>query len=149
MKYIHQSGISSAIDRFARRVATRLDEGVAALPYDVVEQLRASRVQAVQERKCGRIVAIAPTSSVWSRVGNALTIGGGSGSHGWLKMLASGIPVLALVAGIMFTGAAQDETGTSEIAEVDAALLTDTLPPAAYADPGFAQFLKTRAAERN
>ena len=29
-----------------------------------------------------------------------------------------------------------------ELAEVDAALLTDALPPAAYADPGFLQFLK-------
>ena len=28
-------------------------------------------------------------------------------------------------------------------AEVDAALLTDDLPPAAYADPGFAQYLKS------
>jgi hypothetical protein len=26
---------------------------------------------------------------------------------------------------------------------VDAALLTDDLPPSAYADPGFAQFLKS------
>ena len=32
---------------------------------------------------------------------------------------------------------------TSEVAEVDAAILTDDLPPAAYADPGFTQFLKS------
>jgi hypothetical protein len=29
------------------------------------------------------------------------------------------------------------------LAEVDVALLTDELPPAAFADPGFLQFLKT------
>ena len=34
----------------------------------------------------------------------------------------------------------------NEVAEVDAALLTDDLPPEAYADPGFMQFLKTAAA---
>ena len=33
------------------------------------------------------------------------------------------------------------------MAEVDAALLTDDLPPAAYADPGFVQFLKTSGHE--
>jgi hypothetical protein len=27
-------------------------------------------------------------------------------------------------------------------AEIDAQLLSDTLPPAAYSDPGFAEFLK-------
>jgi hypothetical protein len=30
----------------------------------------------------------------------------------------------------------------NELAEVDSALLIDDLPPAAYADPGFLQFLK-------
>jgi hypothetical protein len=29
------------------------------------------------------------------------------------------------------------------VAEFDQALLTDDLPPAAYADPGFVQFLKS------
>jgi hypothetical protein len=33
--------------------------------------------------------------------------------------------------------------GILEVAEVDAALLADDLPPAAYSDPGFVQFLKT------
>jgi len=37
----------------------------------------------------------------------------------------------------------QEERRTDELAEVDSALLTDDLPPAAYTDPGFAQFLKT------
>ena len=37
----------------------------------------------------------------------------------------------------------QDEKRAHELAEVDAALLTDDLPPAAYADPGFLQFLKS------
>jgi hypothetical protein len=37
----------------------------------------------------------------------------------------------------------QSDRRATELAEVDAALLTDELPPAAYADPGFLQFLKT------
>ena len=45
--------------------------------------------------------------------------------------------------GLVFINMAQDETVATEIAEVDAALLTDDLPPSAYADPGFLQYLKT------
>ncbi len=37
----------------------------------------------------------------------------------------------------------------NEVAEVDAALLTDDLPPSAYADPGFLQYLKTTAQAPN
>ena len=36
----------------------------------------------------------------------------------------------------------QQDNLTAEIAATDAALLTDELPPDAYTDPGFAQFLK-------
>jgi hypothetical protein len=42
---------------------------------------------------------------------------------------------------------AQTDRRASELAEVDAALLTDDLPPSAYADPGFVQFLKSGGAE--
>ena len=58
------------------------------------------------------------------------------------------MPLVALVAGLMAISVIQDERRTDELAEVDSALLTDDLPPAAYTDPGFAQFLKTSDAER-
>jgi hypothetical protein len=35
-----------------------------------------------------------------------------------------------------------DDDRANELAEIDSALLIDDLPPAAYADPGFLQFLK-------
>jgi hypothetical protein len=37
-----------------------------------------------------------------------------------------------------------NDNRAKELAEIDAAILTDDLPPAAYTDPGFAQFLKIR-----
>ena len=52
---------------------------------------------------------------------------------------------MALVVGLVVINTAQDESSANDLAEVDAALLTDDLPPAAYADPGFVQFLKTSA----
>ena len=59
--------------------------------------------------------------------------------------MVSAVPLLALVVGLVVINMAQDERAANDVAEVDAALLTDDLPPAAYSDPGFVQFLKTSA----
>jgi hypothetical protein len=74
--------------------------------------------------------------------GNALTWGGDDGL-GWLGRIGSVLPLVALVAGLLFINSMQNEDRARELAEVDVALLTDDLPPAAFADPGFLQFLKT------
>jgi hypothetical protein len=62
--------------------------------------------------------------------------------------VASVLPLVALVAGLVAISVWQEEDRTAEVADVDAALLTDELPPAAYTDPGFAQFLKREASSR-
>ena len=59
--------------------------------------------------------------------------------------MVSAIPLTALVVGLVVINISQDESSTNDLTEVDAALLTDDLPPAAYSDPGFVQFLKTSA----
>jgi hypothetical protein len=51
------------------------------------------------------------------------------------------------VAGLVLIHGIQNERRANEVAEVDAALLTDDLPPSAYADPGFIQFLKQSGQE--
>ena len=53
------------------------------------------------------------------------------------------LPALALVAGLVLIQRWQDNAQVSVAAEVDAALLSDDLPPNAYSDAGFAEFLKT------
>ncbi len=146
MKDLHAHGVEQATQLYAQRITAHLDEGLGALSHEVTEQLRAGRVQALAERK--RSVAVRKQASVLTRLGSSLALGGGGGS-GWGYTLLSAIPVLALVAGMMVLGSQQDENGITEIAEVDAALLSDDLPPAAYADPGFVQFLKTRSTENH
>lgn len=54
------------------------------------------------------------------------------------------VPLLALIAGLVTIQMAGTNQIAEELAELDAAILTDDLPPDAYADPGFAQFLKAR-----
>ena len=53
------------------------------------------------------------------------------------------LPLIALVAGLLAINAFQNDNRAQEVAEVDSALLSDELPPAAFTDPGFVQFLKT------
>jgi hypothetical protein len=43
--------------------------------------------------------------------------------------------------------AIQQELTESDIASIDSALLLDDLPPDAYTDPGFLQFLKVQLAQ--
>ena len=50
--------------------------------------------------------------------------------------------VIALVAGLALIQNIMDDDRANELAEIDSALLVDDLPPSAYADPGFLQFLK-------
>jgi hypothetical protein len=123
---------------FGRRVAARLSAGSQDLPRDIGERLRAAREQALARRKVVRVLQTAPTVL---QSGGAATLGGG-----WWTRIASVIPLVALVAGLLVVTTMQEDNRANELAEVDAALLTDDLPPAAYTDPGFAQFLKTDSA---
>ena len=134
----------AAAERFALRVATRLSSGADELPYDISERLRASRMQALAKRK--KVAAPAHIAApVIVNGGGSATLGRGGEGGGWWSALISAVPLMALVVGLVVINIAQDEDSANDLAEVDAALLTDDLPPAAYADPGFVQFLKTSA----
>ena len=50
---------------------------------------------------------------------------------------------MALIAGLLLIQQWQTDDQISAAAEIDAALLADDLPPVAYSDAGFAEFLKT------
>lgn len=134
-----------AADRFARHITTRLSEGEALLPYEVTERLRASRERAVSERRREASVLHAQASTETSSQGSTLTMGSPNEGAGWWRTLISAIPVFALIAGLVIYNSDTEQSMLSEVTAVDTALLTDDLPPAAYSDPGFIQYLKTSA----
>lgn len=125
-------------NQFGRQVAARLSESACDLPYDISERLRAVREQAIAKRKLSLRAAPAVVSSAGA---NVLSMDGER--PGFWGRMAAVLPLIALVAGLVAINMVQSEERANELAEVDAALLTDDLPPAAYADPGFAQFLRT------
>lgn len=126
-------------DQFGRRVAARLDTATADLPRDISERLRAAREQALAHRKAP---ALQPARPVIAAGNGQAALRGPDRIRPWQRV-ALALPLVALVAGLVAIQVVQDERRASEVAEVDAALLTDDLPPAAWADPGFVQFLKS------
>ena len=59
-----------------------------------------------------------------------------------LVSLGSALPLIALVAGLILIQRGHVNAQIATAAEVDAALLADDLPPTAYGDAGFVEFLK-------
>jgi len=136
----------SVVDAYARRITAHLTRGSDDLPYDIAERLRAARVRAVDRRKRPAVQAVRQSAGVVAAHGGTAVLGGpGSERGGWWRALISAVPLAALAIGLVVVHLAQDEATAAEIAAVDAALLTDDLPPAAYTDPGFAQYLKASA----
>ena len=133
--------IALAHDRFGMSVAARLSDASDALPNDISERLRVARAQAVYKRK---LVAAPRTASVVVANGASATLSMGDDDFSLWGRMVSALPLIALVVGLVSIHFIQNERRANELAEIDAALLIDDLPPAAYTDPGFVQFLKAK-----
>ena len=145
-----------AAEHFARKLTAHLSSADADLPYVVTERLRAARMQAVSMRKrCASPLRAAQIEASGSLLGMQ---GDGTASLGapihqqdntplWVRRLLTALPLVALAAGLAFIGADQDNRATIDVAEMDAALLTSELPPAAFTDPGFQQYLQATVSD--
>lgn len=141
MNHNTSSSQPDAAEKVARHIAHRLNEDVAHLPHDISERLRVARLQAVNRHK--EILTTAPSSWHEHSYGGALITKLGAWGHGWGNRLGAAGLLLVLASGLLVINMVQDEQQTRELADIDSALLTDDLPPAAYLDVGFTQFLKT------
>lgn len=139
MSQLLHTDAESLQDRFGRQVAARLSEGGLELPHEVAERLRAARVRAVAQRK----VAKSQTAAAVVAVGSTAALTFREERLGFWGRLAAAVPLVALVIGLVAINIVETDNRTVEVAAVDTALLTDKLPPDAYADPGFLQFLKS------
>lgn len=127
--------------RFALRVTARLTEQTSELPQDVSERLRFAREQALARAQASRSAEVAAPLIVGT--GSNLSLGRGDGGTGWWVQLASVLPLIALVVGLLLIQRWHNDNQVAAAAEIDASLLADDLPPAAYSDPGFVEFLKS------
>lgn len=121
--------------QFAARLAAGLTRSSQELAPDVAERLRFAREQAVARARVSRT----STTVVGFSAGAAVL---GQLAGAWWPRLGVLLPLLVLAAGLMLVNDWKSSERASAAAEIDAVLLADQLPPAAYADPGFVAFLK-------
>lgn len=124
--------------RVARRITARLTERADNLPHDITERLRVARQQAVDRARQLRKLS---SVSAWQVQGSGSAVM--SGPPSWWLRLASVVPLALLLMGLFVIQRTYLEQQISAAAEIDEAILTDDLPPQAYTDPGFAEFLKS------
>lgn len=129
-------------DAFGQKVAARLTAGQDDIHHDISERLRVARQMAVAKRK--RVAMSKTAGAVYSGGGSA-TLSFDDEGMSWWNRFASFLPLLVLVAGLIAIADIQTTQQAQFAAELDADILTDTLPASAYVDPGFAQFLKMNA----
>jgi hypothetical protein len=143
--------LDARVTRFGLRVAAGLTERSAALPHDVTERLRFAREQALARAVQARAASTAsvaqksPASANVVQVGSTLALSGGprgGSDNGLWAKLVSALPLILLLAGLLLMQRGQFNQQIAAAAEVDTALLSDNLPPSAFSDPGFAEFLR-------
>jgi hypothetical protein len=123
-----------SIDSFGRAIARWLAHGECELSPDVSERLRAARLRAVACRKA----ASEQARPLFAWPDFVLSLGR---SQRWLR-IGSIAPLVALIAGLFLIKGDLDDRAAQLEAQVDVQLLTDVLPPRAYIDAGFREFLR-------
>ena len=140
---LHAISKMSRVDQVGQAIARHLNDHAIDLPHDISERLRVARMQALSQRKLEPVRLLAPqlVTAHGSSMGKL-----DEGLNLWGR-LASALPLTALIFGLATIHVLQNEFRANEIAQIDAELLTDDLPPAAYTDPGFLIFLKSNPVE--
>ena len=121
--------------RLAQQFATRLQQAERQITPEQSERLKALRLMAVAQ-----IQPVSATAAVAQ--GRALSLAGPSLWRSWLFRFGAVLPLIVLVVGLLVLQDYQQERFIRVTADIDTALLLGDLPPAAYADPGFARYLK-------
>jgi hypothetical protein len=118
---------------FAYKVRHALNESLDHLPASTAERLAAARKLAVSRKKAHAPVRVAQRALA----GNIAAFF----SFSSLGRAGAIVPLLALVAGLAGVYQYEREQRIAEIAELDAAVLSDELPLTAYLDHGFNAYL--------
>ena len=134
--------VAALESRFGMLVSARLSEGAERLPHDVTERLRHARQVALSHRQTASSVQVNSAATGLSSAAT-LSFGGSGKGKSWWTSLTALVPLAALLLGLSLIEHFHVQDQIAAAAEVDAALLSDDLPPAAYSDPGFVEFLKT------
>jgi hypothetical protein len=124
---------------FAYKVRHALNERLDELPASTVDRLASARKTAMARKKAHVPVLVAQRQLAGAA--------GGLMSFSWLGRMGVAIPLLALVAGLAGVYQYEQQQRIADIAELDAAVLSDELPLTAYLDHGFNAYLAQQGAQ--
>lgn len=128
--------------RLGHRLASALS--AQTLSHDVGERLRVAREQALaralEVRRAAPAAAATGASVLSVSSSGAAALGG---FVPWWQRAASVLPLVVLVSGLVAIDRFTLREQAISAADIDAQILSDDLPPAAYRDPGFAEFLRS------
>jgi hypothetical protein len=113
----------------AYKIRHALNENLDTLPASTTDRLAAARALALSHKK-----ADAPKKHVRFDVRSLF-------STQWMTRAAVAAPLLAMVIGLAGVYQVEREQRTAELADLDAAVLSDDLPLTAYTDHGFNAYL--------
>ncbi|ACR29686.1 DUF3619 family protein [Burkholderia glumae] len=126
---------------FALKVRRALDERAASLPQPAADRLAAARRAALARKKpdAGVVLVPALAGAVSSGLGRAH--GPAPRPVSLARRIARALPLAVLLAGIAGIAYWENQQHTAELADIDAAMLSDNLPLNAYLDHGFNAYL--------
>ena len=113
----------------AYKIRHALNENLDQLPASTTDRLAAARALALSRKK-----ADAPQRRAGFDVRSLFDMR-------WMRGLAVAAPLLAMVVGLASVYQVEREQRTAELADLDAAVLSDDLPLTAYTDHGFNAYL--------
>jgi len=124
----------TAVDQAGQAIARPLSAQTGALPPEVSARLESARFQALASARAAREASKVSIDASGQAVLNG-------GPQGRKRLGAAWLPILVLVVGLLVLAQGQWLQQVFGLGEVDTALLKDQLPPNAYGDPGFNEYL--------
>jgi Protein of unknown function (DUF3619) len=125
--------------QLASRWVQGLDASLETMPHHISERLRVARQKALGLHR----VKLKQAASHLHVQAGVATLSGPEEEPSLWNRLASYLPLLVLLAGLIGIQEFQNDSNAHKLANLDQALLLDDLPPDAYTDPGFLKFLST------
>jgi hypothetical protein len=129
---------------FVRELRRALDESAASLPASATDRLAAARRTALACKKVEPVFVRVPALAAAGAAGASVGLPDGLAAprrRSPLARFALAWPLIALVAGLFAIAYFEDQQRTAELADIDAAMLSDDLPLTAYLDHGFNAYL--------
>lgn len=132
---------------FALQIRRALDEHAANLPPATADRLAAARRIALARKKPAPDFVFVPAlAGAAGMFGSGLLPSQQAGRPaaqrtGWLRRVARAWPLTLIVAGVIGVTYWENMQRAAELADIDAAMLSDNLPLNAYLDHGFNAYL--------